>query len=102
MVCRHRHVLPLPLTQPPPLPPRAKKNKTPQVSWDDESARRLGVLRAPSSPAFLFRAESPANGVQTAAASPPAGVLAAVLHAGSTLDVSVKLDGTVSVPVGRW
>ncbi|CAN0369816.1 unnamed protein product, partial [Ectocarpus sp. 12 AP-2014] len=67
----------------------------------DESARRLGVLPAPA-PAFLFRAESPANGVQTAAASPPAGVLAAVLHAGSTLDVSVKLDGTVSVPVGRW
>lgn len=77
------------------------RKKTPQVSWDDESARRLGVLPAPS-PAFLFRAESPANGVQTAAASPPAGVLAAVLHAGSTLDVSVKLDGTVSVPVGRW
>lgn len=50
----------------------------------------------------MFRAESPANGAQTAAASPPAGVLAAVLHAGSTLDVSVKLDGTVSVSVGRW
>lgn len=72
-----------------------------QVSWDDESARRLGVLPVPS-PAFLFRAESPGNGAQTAAVSPPAGEIAAVLHAGSTLDVSVKLDGTVCVPVGRW
>lgn len=70
-----------------------------QVSWDDESARRLGMLPVPS-PAFLFRAESPASGTQTVA--PPAGVLVAVLHAGTTLDVSVKLDETVSVPVGRW
>lgn len=57
------------------------------------------MLPVPS-PAFLFRAESSASGSQPV--SPPAGVVVAVLHAGGTLDVSVKLSGTVSVPVGRW
>lgn len=71
-----------------------------QVSWDEDSARRLGVLPVPS-PAFLFRAESEASSGPQAAA-PPAPVQAAVLRAGSTLDIGVKLDGSVSVPVGRW
>lgn len=80
--------------------PRADDARASQVSCDEESGRRLGILPASTSP-FLFRAEAP-GGVSGQTTQPPAKVQAAVLHAGSTLDVTIKLNEAVAVPVGRW
>ncbi|CAN0009258.1 unnamed protein product, partial [Choristocarpus tenellus] len=81
-----------------------------KVTWDHDSAVRLGVLpKGTSKHPFQFRVEnlggSSGGGsiqMQQQLSSPPEYVMVAVLHAGGTVDVGMKLVEPVPIPVGRW